>query len=99
MLHAALTSLERELKERYDVPLVVRQGKAADILPRVAQGCAASACHVIIDDVEPAARAAQQAGVAALEAYHSSVREYLMRLQRGAEAEAMERLAELEQVR
>ena len=38
-------------------------------------------------------------GVAALEAYHSSVREYLMRLQRGAESEAMERLAELEQGR
>ena len=37
MLHAALTSVERELKERYDVPLVVRQGKAAEILPRVAQ--------------------------------------------------------------
>ena len=62
----ALCSLDATLKKRYDVPLVIRRGKPAEVLADVARKVDATTCHVIADDVEGAMRAAQRAGCAAL---------------------------------
>lgn len=65
-LHRALTSLEAELRDRYDMPLVIRRGDASVVLPKVAAECGAATCHVIEDDVELPMRLAQRSGCAAL---------------------------------
>ena len=75
-LHASLASLEKELAERYDVPLVVRTGRPDDVLPEVARECDATSVHVIADDVESAMRCAQRRGVAALETQGVRVRRW-----------------------
>lgn len=62
--------------DKYGVPLIVRRGSAADVLPEVAEACCATTCHVIADDVESAIRTAQRAGCSALEAAGVSVRRW-----------------------
>ena len=66
-LHAALSSLERTLKDAHDLPLIVRRGCARDVLPAVAMACGVTTCHVIADDVESAMRSSQRAGCSALQ--------------------------------
>ena len=66
-LHAALVSLGEELQMRHGCPLIVRQGTAAELLPKLADECGATVCHVVADDVCERPRAMMMAGCAALE--------------------------------
>ena len=75
-LHEALSSLEQTLAKHSEVPLIIRKGKAAEILPQLVQDCGATTCHLIADDVEAPMREAQRAGCAALEASGVSVRRW-----------------------
>ena len=67
LLHAALTSLEQELFERWEVPLILRSGDPAALLPALADECGASAVHTIAADVEMPMRRAQRRACDALE--------------------------------
>ena len=71
-LHAALSGLQAQLGER----LVVRSGDSAAVLEQVARECAATACHVISDDVDFRYRASQQTACAALAGCGLAVRRY-----------------------
>ena len=66
-LHRALCSLQRELDERYDMPLIVRRGSSSELLPSLAREFGATSCHVVSDDVEAAYRRAQTTACAALD--------------------------------
>ena len=59
-LLVALRSVERELQERYGIPLIVRTGDASQILPDIASSIGAESCHVVEDDVEDDARSMQR---------------------------------------
>ena len=72
-LQRALTSLEATLRSSYDLTLVVRSGRAEEVLPSFADEIGASACHVVRDGPETAMRTAQSTGCAALTAAGVSV--------------------------
>lgn len=65
-LLVALRSVERELEERYGIPLVVQIGDASKIIPDVASSIGASSCHLVEDDVEGSVRSMQRTTVKAL---------------------------------
>lgn len=65
-LHSALSSLNTELRLCFNATLLVYRGRARDILPRLAEECAATACHVVLDDIEERSRAAQRTAAAQL---------------------------------
>ena len=75
-LHAALVSLGEELQTRHGCPLIVRQGTAAELLPKLADECGATVCHVVEDDVCERPRAMMMAGCAALEQSGLQVRRW-----------------------
>ena len=51
-LHRALCSLEDELRDRFEMPLVVLRGDPSEVLPAAAVDCSATTCHVVADDPE-----------------------------------------------
>ena len=75
-LHRALTSLQATLRSSYDLTLIVRSGRAEEVLPAFADEIGASACHVVRDGPESAMRTAQSTGCAALTAAGVAVRRW-----------------------
>mmetsp|Transcript_11061 Transcript_11061/g.30652 ORF Transcript_11061/g.30652 Transcript_11061/m.30652 type:complete len:839 (+) Transcript_11061:25-2541(+) len=49
-LHSALTSLERQLKQRYNATLLFASGEAADLLPGLARAASVQACYIVSED-------------------------------------------------
>ena len=75
-LHAALVHLEDELLRRHRCTLVVMRGDAAELLPKLAGDCGATACHVVVDDVCHLPRVMTTAGCEALERSGLAVRRW-----------------------
>ena len=83
-LHAALVSLEDELLRRHRCTLVVRRGDAAELLPKLAENCGATVCHVVVDDVCHRPRGMMTAGCLAMERSGLVVRRWDNALRDGA---------------
>lgn len=76
LLHTALLSLQKELRERYNVPLLFRRGSTAAVLLDIAHESGATTCHIIADDVEQTSREAQRAGSSALQSIGVNVQRW-----------------------
>jgi len=56
----ALKSLQMELKNKYNIPLVIRTGDPCDILVQISQQINATSIHIREDDIEEEARTMQR---------------------------------------